>query len=238
MGKFSMRDDIELKETSLGGGSFLWDSNVYRCIIDMAYFDQSAKGAHALNLTLLNADGKQLKKAIYFTNKKEEVHYVNQKGEKDYLPGYTKANNLALIITGSDINELFENSEKKMVNVYDFKDKKEKPTEKSVATSLLGKQVKVAVIKQTVNKNVFDDTVKLWIPTAETRDENDIKEFYFDDSDLTVVEKSKDATEPLMMPKWVKRNEGKTMNRVKAIPGDAKTAGAYSPKPAGKKLFN
>ena len=41
-----------------------------------------------------------------------------------------------------------------------------------------------------------------------------------------------------MMPKWVKRNEGKTMNRVKAIPGDAKTAGAYSPKPAGKKLFN
>ena len=134
--------------------------------------------------------------------------------------------------------ELFENSEKKMVNVYDFKDKKEKPTEKSVATSLLGKQVKVAVIKQTVNKNVFDDTVKLWIPTAETRDENDIKEFYFDDSDLTVVEKSKDATEPLMMPKWVERNAGKTMNRVKAIPGDAKTAGAYNSKPAGKKLFN
>ena len=69
---------------------------------------------------------------------------------------------------------------------------------------------------------------------------NNIKEFYFDDSDLTVVEKSKDATEALMMPKWIKRNAGKTMNRVKAIPGDAATAGAYTPtdKPAGKKLFN
>ena len=240
MGKFSMRDDIELKETSLGGGSFLWDSNVYKCIVDMAYFDQSAGGAHSLNLTLLNSDGKHLKQTLWFTKKTGEIHYINKRtGEKAYLPGYTLANNLALIITGEDINEAFEKSEKKMVNVYDFTAKAEKPTEKSVATSLLGKQVKAAIIKQTVNKraNAGDN---VWVPTTETKEENDIKEFYFDDSDLTVVEKSKDATEALMMPKWVKRNAGKTMNRVKAVPGDAATAGAYTPtdKPAGKKLFN
>ena len=240
MGKFSMRDDIELKETSLGGGSFLWDSNVYKCIVDMAYFDKSAGGAHSLNLTLLNSDGKQLKLTLWFTKKTGEIHYVNKRtGEKAYLPGYTLANNLALIITGEDINEAFEKSEKKMVNVYDFTAKAEKPTEKSVATSLLGKQVKAAIIKQPVNKraNAGDN---VWVPTTETKEENDIKEFYFDDSDLTVVEKSKDATEALMMPKWVKRNAGKTMNRVKAVPGDAATAGAYTPtdKPAGKKLFN
>ena len=239
MGKFSMRDDIELKETSLGGGSFLWDSNVYKCIVDMAYFDKSAGGAHSLNLTLLNSDGKHLKQTLWFTKKTGEIHYVNKRtGEKAYLPGYTLANNLALIITGEDINEAFEKSEKKMVNVYDFTAKAEKPTEKSVATSLLGKQVKAAILKQTVNKMAnFDGT---WVNTTETKEENDIKEFYFDDSDLTVVEKSKGATEALMMPKWVKRNEGKTMNRVKAVPGDAKTAGAYTPtdKPAGKKLFN
>ena len=241
MGKFSMRDDIELKETSLGGGSFLWDSNVYKCIVDMAYFDKSAGGAHSLNLTLLNSDGKHLKQTLWFTKKTGEIHYVNKRtGEKAYLPGYTLANNLALIITGEDINEAFEKSEKKMVNVYDFTAKAEKPTEKSVATSLLGKQVKAAIIKQTVNKNVYDDTIEKWITTAETKEENDIKEFYFDDSYLTVVEKSKGATEALMMPKWVKRNAGKTMNRVKAVPGDAATAGAYTPtdKPAGKKLFN
>ena len=240
MGKFSMHDDIELKETSLGGGSFLWDSNVYKCIVDMAYFDKSAGGAHSLNLTLLNSDGKHLKQTLWFTKKTGEIHYVNKRtGEKAYLPGYTLANNLALIITGEDINEAFEKSEKKMVNVYDFTAKAEKPTEKSVATSLLGKQVKAAIIKQTVNKraNAGDN---VWVPTTETKEENDIKEFYFDDSDLTVVEKSKDATEALMMPKWVKRNAGKTMNRVKAVPGDAATAGAYTPtdKPAGKKLFN
>ena len=240
MGKFSMRDDIELKETSLGGGSFLWDSNVYKCIVDMAYFDKSAGGANSLNLTLLNSDGKQLKQTLWFTKKTGEIHYINKRtGEKAYLPGYTLANNLALIITGEDINEAFEKSEKKMVNVYDFTAKAEKPTEKSVATSLLGKQVKAAIIKQTVNKraNAGDN---VWVPTTETKEENDIKEFYFDDSDLTVVEKSKGATEALMMPKWVKRNAGKTMNRVKAVPGDAATAGAYTPtdKPAGKKLFN
>ena len=194
MGKFSMRDDIELKETSLGGGSFLWDSNVYKCIVDMAYFDKSAGGAHSLNLTLLNSDGKQLKQTLWFTKKTGEIHFINKRtGEKDYLPGYTLANNLALIITGEDINEAFEKSEKKMVNVYDFTAKAEKPTEKSVATSLLGKQVKAAIIKQTVNRRA-DAGDGVWVPTVETKDENDIKEFYFDDSDLTVVEKSKGAT--------------------------------------------
>jgi|TARA_B100000929_G_scaffold269978_1_gene239859 hypothetical protein len=234
MGKFSMRDDIELKETSLGGGSFLWDTDVYTCIIDMAYFDQSVGGAHSLNLTLMNdADSKQLKQTVWFTNRKEEVHYVNKKGEKDYLPGYTLANNLALIITGEDINEAFEKSEKKMVNVYDFTERKEKPTEKDVATSLLGKRVKVAIIKQIVNKRVNDGTGK-YVDSAETRDENQIKEFYFEDSDLTVVEKSKKATDAVMMPKWVERNKGKTLNRVKTVSAGTSTAS----KPAGKKLFN
>ena len=233
MGKFSMHDDIKLKETSLGGGSYLWDSGVYKTIVDMAYFDQSKGGAHSLNVTLLGEDGKKLKQTIWFTNRKEEVHFVNQKGEKDYLPGYTLANNLSLIITGEDVNEAFDKSEKKMVNVYDFNEKKEKPTEKSVATSLLGKPVKVAILKQTVNKRVNDGSGN-YVDSAETRDENQIKEFYFADSDLTVVEKAKDAKEALMMPKWAERNTGKTLNRVKDV--TASTAAAS--KPSGKKLFN
>jgi len=233
MGKFSMHDDIKLKETSLGGGSYLWDSGVYKTIVDMAYFDQSKGGAHSLNVTLLGEDGKKLKQTVWFTNRKEEVHFINQKGEKDYLPGYTLANNLALIITGEDLNEAFESSEKKMVNVYDFNEKKEKPTEKSVATSLLGKQVKVAVLKQTVNKRVNDGTGN-YVDSAETRDENQIKEFYFPDSDLTVVEKAKDAKEAVMMPKWAERNTGKTLNRVKDVTATTSAAA----KPAGKKLFN
>ena len=233
MGKFSMHDDIKLKETSLGGGSYLWDSGVYKTIVDMAYFDQSKGGAHSLNVTLLGEDGKKLKQTIWFTNRKEEVHFVNQKGEKDYLPGYTLVNNLALIITGEDINEDFDKSEKKMVNVYDFNEKKEKPTEKSVATSLLGKQIKAAVLKQTVNKRVNDGS-GTYVDSAETRDENQLKEFYFPDSDLTVVEKAKDATEALMMPKWEERNTGKTLNRVKEVTGSTSAAA----KPAGKKLFN
>jgi hypothetical protein len=233
MGKFSMHDDIKLKETSLGGGSYLWDSGVYKTIVDMAYFDQSKGGAHSLNVTLLGEDGKKLKQTVWFTNRKEEVHFINQKGEKDYLPGYTLANNMALIITGEDVNEAFENSEKKMVNVYDFNEKKEKPTEKSVATSLLGKQIKVAILKQTVNKRVNDGTGN-YVDSAETRDENQIKEFYFADSDLTVVEKAKDAKEALMLPKWAERNTGKTLNRVKDVAASTSAAS----KPAGKKLFN
>ena len=73
-----------------------------------------------------------------------------------------------------------------------------------------------------------------YVDSAETRDENQIKEFYFADSDLTVVEKAKDAKEALMMPKWAERNTGKTLNRVKDVAASTSAAS----KPAGKKLFN
>ena len=231
MGRFKMHDDIKLEETSMGGGSFLWDSGVYDCVIDMAYFDKSQGGAESLNITLLNSEGKKLKQTVWITNRKGDVHYMNAKGEKKYLPGYNTANNMCLTATTEDLDALTDKAEKKTINVYDFAAKKEKPTEKEVLIDVLGKKVKVAVLKQTVNKRVKQGNE--YVDSAETRDENEIKEFYFADSGLTVVERSKDIDEAILIHRWEERNKGKTLNRVKEVKGGTAPTEAKTT----KKLF-
>jgi hypothetical protein len=216
----------------MGGGSFLWESGIYNCVIDMAYLDKSQAGAESLNITLLNDEGKKLKQTFWITNRKGDIHYIDQKGAKHYLPGYNTANNMCLTATSEDLDTITDKAENKMVNVYDFNAKKEKPTEKEVFVSVLGKKVKVAVLKQTVNKRVKQGNE--YVDSAETRDENDIKEFYFDDSGLTVVERAKGLLEAILIHKWDERNKGKTISRVKEVKGGT----TESAKPAGKKLFN
>jgi hypothetical protein len=43
MSNLSMQDDVKVEELSTGGGSFLWDTGIYDCVVDMAYFDKSAE---------------------------------------------------------------------------------------------------------------------------------------------------------------------------------------------------
>lgn len=234
MSNLSMQDDVQVEELSTSGGSFLWDTGIYDCVVDMAYFDKSKGGARSLNVTVLNNDGKKLKQTFWVTNRKGEVTYINAKGEKKYLPGFSIANNLCITAINEDLGSVDDNSEKKMVNIYDFEAKKEKPTEKDVATSILGKKVKVAVFKQTVNKRVNDGSGN-YVDSAETKDENEIKDFYFEDSGLTVSEKSKGIEEAVMSVKWAERNTGKVINRVKKVEGGTTSSNS---KPATKKLFN
>jgi len=234
MSNLSMQEDVKVEELSTGGGSFLWDTGIYDCVVDMAYFDKSKAGARSLNITLLNDAGKKLKQTFYVTNRKGEVTYMNAKGEKHYLPGYSVSNNLAVTATETDIGAVDDATEEKMVNVYDFTKKKEVPTAKDVAVQLLGKKVKAAIFKQVVNKRA-DDGTGTWVDTAETKEENEIKDFYFADSGLTVAEKTKGIEEAVMSVKWAERNTGKVINRAKEVAGGSTATAA---KPAGKKLFN
>jgi len=236
MSNLSMQTDVQVEELSTGGGSFLWDTGIYDCVVDMAYFDVSKGGARSLNLTLLNNDGKKLKQTFYVTNRKGETTYMNAKGEKRYLPGFSVSTNLCVTSVNEDLGSVDDASEMKTVNVYNFDQRKEVPTEKKVATTLLGKKVKAAIFKQVVNKRVNDGTGN-YVDSAETKEENEIKDFYFADSGLTVSEKTKGIEEAIMSLKWAERNTGKLINRAKPVAGGTTTTTATA-KPAGKKLFN
>jgi hypothetical protein len=235
MGNLSMPKGMEFEELSSGGGSFLWETGIYDCVVDMVYFDKSKGGARSLNITVLNTEGKKLKQTLWVTNRKGEITYMNAKGEKRPLPGFSVATNLCVTAINEDLDSVDDSAEAKMVNVYDFTAKKEVPTEKSVATSLLGKKVKVAVFKQKVNKRVNDGTGN-YVDSAETKEENEIKDFYFEDSGLTVAEKAKGITEAIVSVRWAERNTGNLIDRSKKV--DASTApAAASTNATGKKLF-
>ena len=53
MGNLSMPKDMEFEELSSGGGSFLWETGIYDCVVDMVYFDKSKGGARSLNITVV-----------------------------------------------------------------------------------------------------------------------------------------------------------------------------------------
>jgi hypothetical protein len=234
MSNLKMPEGIKIEELSSGGGSFLWDTGIYDCVVDMAYFDKSKGGARSLNITLLNDEGKKLKQTVYLTNRAGSPTYTNAKGEVRPLPGYSIANNLCITAVNEELPDVDDAAELKTINVYDFTKKKEMPTEKSVATKILGQKVKVAVFKQKVNKRVNDGSGN-YVDSADTKEENEIKDFYFPDTSLTVAERAKGIEEAIMSVKWAERNTGKVIDRVKEVSASAPSASA----PANsKKLFN
>jgi hypothetical protein len=98
-------------------------------------------------------------------------------------------------------------------------------------TNLIGKQVKVGVIKRIENKRGNDGSGK-YIDLPETREVNVISQFFYADSGLSVMEKAKGETDAKFITEWKKVNDGNTHNRVKKV--DAVTAGQSS---GTKKLF-
>lgn len=225
-------DDVKYDEDSVGGGSFTWESGVYDVVVDMAYLLESKGGAMGLHLTLLNGQ-KKLKETLWITSGKakgQKPTYIDAKGTKRPLPGYTQGLNLCMSALDVTLEDAAQSAEAKTINMYDFDAKKDVPTSVDhVMTNLIGKQVKVGVIKRIENKRGNDGTGK-YVDLPETREVNVISQFFYADSGLSVMEKAKGQTEASFIGEWKKANDGKTHNRAKKVEATASVAGT-------KKLF-
>ncbi len=234
-GNLKIDDDVKLDEDTLGGGSFTWESGVYDCVVDMAYISESKGGAMGLNLTLLDGS-KKLKETLWISSGKvkgQKSTYIDAKGTKRPLPGYTQGLNLCMTAIDETIEDAANASEAKTINIYDFEAKKEKPTNvEHVMTNLIGKPVKVGVIKRIENKRANDGNGN-YVDIPETREVNVISQFFYADSGLSVMEKAKGETEAKFIDAWSKANTGKTQDRSKKVEATAATGSASGT----KKLF-
>jgi len=213
-----MDKDVAEESDRLGGGG-VPESGIYDCAIDMAYAEESSGGAMGIFLTLATATGQQIRKTVYVTSgraKGQKNFYLDRQQQKQYLPGFLVANSLSQLTLKKDFTELA--TEARTLMVYDFDAKKEVPKEKQVITELLGKQVKVGVIKQTVNKNVKND-VGEYVPTADTREEIEIDKFFHAANGCTVVELKAGLTEGGFLPQWEAKNNGVTRDRTVPVEG-------------------
>src|SRR4030095_2600545 len=161
---------------SVGSGGVL-DSGLYPAKVSLAYAKKSDGGARGLVLHLKTAEGREIRQTLWMTSgtaKGCKNYYETKDGEKRYLPGFTLANSLVQLTLDKEIAAL--DTEVKVVNVYSADVKAEVPTKVDMLVELLGTEILVGVIKQTVDKTQKSDS-GAYVPTGETREENEIDKF-------------------------------------------------------------
>jgi len=214
-------DDTIAVESDRLGGSFLLDSNVYDMGIDLAYFDVSKGGATSLTFHFKGKNGENLRQTFWVTSGKAKGatnYYLDKDGNKQYLPGFSQANSICKLASGKDMGDL--TTEAKTIKIWNGELKKEAPTERQVATELLGKEITLGVLRQIVNKSVKGDDNK-YHDTNDSREENEVEKAFRATDHLTNAEIAAGETEAVFYDKWKEKNVGNTRNKFKEVAGEA-----------------
>lgn len=214
----------------LGGGNGPVDSGAYTAKVGMAYVAKSKGGALGLFLTLLvtiGQDTKEVRQTLWMTSgdAKGNKPYYTKDGENYPLPGFSQANSLAALATGKEMSDL--DTEEKVIKLYDFDAKAEVLTKVQAVTDLIGKEIVVGIIKQTVDKTK-DNGSGVYEATGETREENEIDKFFcardgFENMTTTEIKAKAEKAE--FYTAWTEKWTGVTRNKAKGAAAGG-TAGA------------
>lgn len=222
-------DSIAAEKDSVGGGSSPLESGLYPMIVSMAHITVSAGGATGLVLSLKTTDNKEVRQTLWMTSgtAKGGKNYYEKDGVKNYLPGFLLAESLCMLATGKKITET--DIEEKVINLYSYEAKAEVPTKVKVIMDLLNKPILIGIIKQTVDKTAKNDA-GVYVPTGETREENEIDKMFHAESRLTTAEVKAHAAEATFVNVWSAKHSGVTRNKAKGV---ATNGAAGAPKIAG-----
>jgi len=218
-------DDSIAQERDSVGSSGPVESGLHKSTISLAYLSKSDGGAVGLVLHAKTEQGRELRQTLWMTSgtvKGGNNYYTDKEGAKQYLPGFLLANSLALLTVGKEIGDL--TPETKVVNVYSSAAKAEVPTKVEMLVELLGQEIIVGAIKQTIDKTAKDGN-GVYQPTGEVREENEIDKFFRARDRMTTAEIRAQATEATFADTWDAKWTGKVRNKAKGA-GAAGTAGA------------
>ena len=232
-------DETIANETdTLGGGAQLRESGVYDMAIKVAYFEKSKGGATGLSLVLEDEAGGQYKETLWATNKEGKNFYVDKvSGEKKYLAGFIHADALCLLAAGTPIGQM--QTEQLVLKIYNYDAKAEVPTKVDALKALMGKSIKVAILKQRENKTQKNESTGGYDPINEERHINVIDKIFRASDSKTTAEVRSQAPEAAFMDEWKARWEGKVKDRYKEVTGGAKAGAprAAGAAPKGSSLF-
>lgn len=230
-------DSIKESKDTVGGGYSAKPSAVYDAVIKAAYITVATSGAKAVNL-IADIDGGEYRETIYITNKKGQNFYLSDDGTKNYLPGFTTVNDLALLTTGQPLANA--NTEKKVLKIWNKDQNKEVPTEVDCITALHGKPVKLGILEEITFKQAKDGNGN-YVDTTETRTSNVINKVFHASTGKTVNEYKAKTEAAEFIDKWKAKWDGKPNDKTagKTPKGSAsapRTANATAPK-AASSLF-
>lgn len=236
--EYNAQDAVE-KDVVGGGGFKALASNIYDLTVNHAYFSKAASGARAVNLELETKDGSKHRFTIYVTNREGSIKYKDkQTGELKYLPGFQTVDALCKLTSGKSLIELQAATEKRTLNLYNYEQKREVPTDVDMLMPLLKKTVKAAIVERIENKTKKNESTGKYDPINEKRTTNEIVKFMRERDSMTVGEIIGKKAEAEYAKNWLSVWENKPDDRYKevaqagnaGVPGGAFAGGA---EPAG-----
>lgn len=215
------------------GGYQSYETDIYSGKVKLAYAGQSTGGARFVFLSVAFPDGKEYRETIYITNKNGENFFLNKQDntKKVPLPGFTLFNDICLVTTGKELSE--QDTEDKVVNVYDPEQKKELPKKVPVLVDMLGTDITLAILKKIESIKVKQGNE--YVATDKTRETNSIDKVFHTETKMTVVEIKAKKAEPVFHDAWLEKNKGKTrdMTQSEGKSGRPGSSNAGGPPTAG-----
>lgn len=205
----NLPDSVEEEGDVLPGtGSYTLATGIYDMVCKLAYITESSGGATAVNFRFETPDGSQShRETIYVTSgraKGQKTYYTTKDGKQRPLPGFTQANELAIVMTGSKLGGL--STEMKKVKLWDYDAQAEVPTDAKVIMDLINKPVKLGIVLKVENKRINAGTQDApnWVDGPEKREFNEIQKAFNTDG-LTSTEILAGNAEPAFLARWEER---------------------------------
>lgn len=215
---------IAAEKDSVGGNAAL-ESALYKAKITMAHINKAASGALGLVLNMKTEDNREVRQTLWMSSgdAKGGKNYYEKDGVRSYLPGFTHANALCLLTVGKEVSEM--DTETKVIKLYSPEAKAEVPTKVEAVTDLIGQDIIVGLIKQTVDKTAKDAN-GIYVSTGETKEENEIDKFFRARDRMTTAEIRAEATEAAFADTWENKWAGQVRNKAKGGSGTPGVPGA------------
>lgn len=227
LNKLQYNEEIQQEKDTLGGFS-LFESNIYETTIKYAYLSQSQSGAGAVNFEF-DINGKPYNETLYVTNA-QGSNVWHKNGKSGYLPSFLTADAISLFASNKSLFEQQETT--KEIEIYDKEAGKKLPTKVPMLMELVGKKVKLGIIKEKVFKQEKDSNGN-YVDTHETRETNKIDKVFSAKDNRTVPEVRAEETEAKFYQEWLTKYENQTVDKTQGKT-PAKNLATTAPK---KSLF-
>ena len=223
--------NTQSNETDYIGFSYkIFESGLYKATINKCY-GITPKEGKTKGVTLEfevestneqgNKENSIFNYTIWLTNKNGEAFYINKKsGNKERLPGYNLFETITFAAVGKEIKELNKPTNE-IIDLYNFEQKKEVPTEVPMFKELIGKSVALGLIKEERNKTIKDKATGEYVAIADKVIANEIDKVFTIKGGkvFTMTEMKSGLEEPTFFTTWLNRNKGNTRNKYQEIEG-------------------
>ena len=220
-------DGLQESQDRLGGIQ-VFNTDIYIGVIKALYAGKSTGGATSVTL-IADLNGKEYTETLYVTNKDGQNWFANKQDntKKVPLPGFTVVDDICLIATGEPLAA--QETEEKVVKVWDSEAKKEMPKSVPMIIAALGKPIALGIQKTLANKQTKVGTE--YVPNAETREENHIDKVYHPEMKLTVAEARAGQDVAQFWDAWLLKNKDQVRDKRTIKDGEAGNSGAPSKAP-------